>query len=475
MIWAVLQVGGRQLTSLLIFAILGVLLPPRDFGLIGMAMAWVTVIQGASDLGLGAALVQRREIGSAHFSTVFFLNVGVGVLLTLLGVALAWPSAWFFHEPALRPIASALSLTFLLAALSAAQTAVAQRELRFRQLAVRDIAASAIGGVVGIAMALSGAGAWSLVLQTLVTSAVAAALIWPLSHWRPRPSEFSMGLLRELWPYSSQLFTFNVFKAFVQNLDRILLGHLLGPVALGLYVFSFRLVVQPIATVAGAVGSYLFPFFSRQQDNRVRLRRGYGSALKGLAVLTCPVAVLAAVTSPSLVPMLWGAQWNAAVPLMQIMAVLAVCQAYASPVGQLFKSLDRPQWLLWWSIGITALVATLLVVGVRVDGLGGAVWGVTLAYVLGSLVIFRSAAHLLSFSLHDLWRTCGSALTAAIAMGAAAAALVQIAAGPGWAQAATLTIVPLAVYTMVLFAIDRRLYLSLAARVRDFVPSGDRP
>ena len=245
--------------------------------------------------------------------------------------------------------------------------------------------------------------------------------------------------------------------------------------ALGLYVFSFRLVVQPIATVAGAVGSYLFPFFSRQQDNRARLRRGYGSALKGLAVLTFPVAVLAAVVSVRLVPALWGERWSAAVPLMQIMAVLAVCQAYASPVGQLFKSLDRPHWLLWWSFGITALVALLLVVGVRVDGLRGAVWGVTVAYALGSLVIFRSAAHLLSFSLRDLWRTCGSALVAAMAMGVVAVALDRIAAGPGWWQAATLTLVPLAAYTAVLFALDRRLYLALAARVRGLVPSGDRP
>jgi O-antigen/teichoic acid export membrane protein len=474
-IWAILQVGGRQLTSLLIFAILGVLLPPRDFGLIGMAMAWLTVIQGASDLGLGAALVQRREIGSAHFSTVFFLNLGVGAALTVVGVLLAWPSAWFFHEPGLRPIASALSLTFLLASLSAAQTAVAQRELRFRQLAIRDITASAIGGGVGIAAALSGAGAWSLVLQTLVTGAAAAALIWPLSRWRPRVSECSTLLLRELWPYSSQLFAFNVFKAFVQNLDRILLGHLLGPVALGLYVFSFRFVVQPIATVAGAVGSYLFPFFSRQQDNRARLRRGYGSALKGLAVLTCPVAVLAAAASPTLVPALWGEQWRAAVPLMQIMAALAVCQAYASPVGQLFKSLDRPNWLLWWSIGITAVVAVLLVVGVRLAGLPGAVVGVTVAYLAGSVVIFRSAAHLLSFRLPDLWRTCGSAIVAALGMAAASVALARVAAGPGWWQAVTVTLVPLAVYALVLLAIDRRLYLTLAARVRAAGPSGDRP
>ena len=82
MIWAILQVGGRQLASLAVFAILGVLLAPRDFGLVGMAMAWLSIVQSFSDLGLGAALVQRREVGPAHFSTVFVLNVGVGIALT---------------------------------------------------------------------------------------------------------------------------------------------------------------------------------------------------------------------------------------------------------------------------------------------------------------------------------------------------------------------------------------------------------
>jgi PST family polysaccharide transporter len=470
-IWAVLQVGGRQLTSLLVFAILGLLLAPRDFGLVGMAMAWLTVIQGASDLGLGAALVQRREIGPAHFSTVFYLNVAVGIGLTVVGALLAWPSAWFFGEPGLRPIAAALSLGFLLASLSAAQTAVAQRELRFRQLALRDIAASVIGGSVGIGAALAGAGAWSLVLQALVTSAAAAALIWPLSRWRPCLDQFSIGLLRELWPYSSQLFAFNVFKALVQNLDRILLGYLLGPVALGLYVFAFRLVVQPVSTIAGAVGTYLFPFFSRQQDDPARLRSGYGSALKGLAVVTLPLAVLAIAAAPALVPALWGTRWSAAVPLMQVMGLLAVCQGYASPVGQLFKSLDRPHWLLWWSLGITALVAAFLAVGVRFDGLYGAVWGVTAAYLVGALVIFRSASYLLSFTLRDLIRTCGGAALAAAAMGAVAVAIGRVSAGPEWWAVATLTILPLATYMLALFVIDPPLFAALAERARRAVPS----
>jgi PST family polysaccharide transporter len=475
MIWAILQVGGRQLTSLSVFAILGVLLAPRDFGLVGMAMAWLSIVQSFSDLGLGAALIQRREIGQAHFSTVFLLNVGVGVLLTVIGIALSWPAAWFFHEPALQPVAMALSLNFVVTSVSAAQAAVAQRELRFRELAVRDIAGTLIGGAAGIALAASGWGVWSLIAQSLLTGLAAAVLIWPLSTWRPRLGEYSGALLREMWPYSSQLFLFNVFKSFVQNFDRLLLGHLLGSTAVGLYVFAYRLVVQPIATLVGAIGTYLFPYLSRLQADPEALRRAYGEAMRGLAAVALPVAILAGVGAPVLVPIVWGTRWADAIPLIQIMGLLAVFQAYVSPVGQLLKSLDRPRWLLWWSVGITVAVALLLWVGVRRAGVSGATWGITVAYALGSLVIMRMTAGLIRFGARDLWRTCGKPLVAAAAMVTAALVVNRVLGPPSWGKVATITLLPLAAYCAVLLRLDHSLLGGLAARLRTLKPSGARP
>ena len=466
MIWAILQVGGRQLASLLAFAVLGILLPPRDFGLVGMALAWLAIVQSLSDLGLGAALVQRREIGSAHFSTVFILNVAVGLLLAVTGVALSWPSAWLFDEPALQPVAAALSLNFLLASFSAAQTAVAQRELRFRELAVRDIAASLTGGVTGVVLALSGAGVWSLVAQSLTGTLVSAALIWPMSAWRPRLGEYSTALLREMWPYSRHLFVFSVFKSLAQNFDRILLGHLLGPAAVGLYVFSFRLVVQPVSTLVGAIGTYLFPFLSRLQADGDALRRAYGNAMSGLAAVTLPIAVLAGAGASALVPVLWGPKWAEAVPLMQIMALLAVIQAYVSPVGQLFKSLDRPRWLLWWSVGITAAVAVLLTVGVKLDGVRGAAWGITAAYALGTLVIVRATTVLIHFGMHELWRTCGKPVAAAAAMAGVVFLVDHLQAQPSWGKTAAITLVPLGAYCWVLFTLDQSLFATVATQLR---------
>ncbi|MEP7176713.1 MAG: lipopolysaccharide biosynthesis protein [Gemmatimonadales bacterium] len=472
--WAILQVGGRQLTSLLVFGVLGVLLAPRDFGLVGMAMAWLSIVQSFSDLGLGAALIQRREIGPAHFSTVFLLNVGVGAALTVLGVALSWPVASFFHEPALQPVAMALSLNFVIGSMSAAQSAVAQRELRFRELAARDIAASAIGGGFGIALAATGWGVWSLVAQSLITGLVAAILIWPLSAWRPKLGEYSTALLREMWPYSSQLFMFNVFKSFVQNLDRLLLGHLLGPVAVGLYVFAYRLVVQPIATLVGAVGTYLFPYLSRLQADPEGLRRAYGDAMRGLAAVALPLAILSVVGAPVFVPMIWGTRWLDAVTLIQVMGVLAIFQAYVSPVGQLLKSLDRPRWLLWWSVGITALVALLLWAGVQRGGVSGAVWGITIAYALGSVVIVRMTDALIRFGARDLWRISSKPLAAAVAMVATAYAVDRVLGAPSWAKAATIALLPLAAYCAVLLWLDHSLLGGLTARLRTLKPSGAR-
>jgi PST family polysaccharide transporter len=340
---------------------------------------------------------------------------------------------------------------------------------------MRDIAGSAIGGACGIALAAAGWGVWSLVAQSLVTGLAAAILIWPLSAWRPRLGEYSGALLREMWPYSSQLFMFNVFKSFVQNFDRLLLGHLLGPTAVGLYVFAYRLVVQPIATLVGAVGTYLFPYLSRLQADPEGLRRAYGDVMRGLAAVALPVAVLAAVGAPVLVPIVWGQRWADAVPLIQIMGVLAVFQAYVSPVGQLLKSLDRPRWLLWWSIGITVAVAVLLWAGIRAGGVSGAAWGITVAYALGSLVIMRMTAGLIRFGARDLWRTCGKPLVAAGAMVVAAYAVNRVLGQPTWGKVASIALLPLAAYCAVLLWLDHSLLGGLAARLRTLRPSGVRP
>ena len=125
------------------------------------------------------------------------------------------------------------------------------------------------------------------------------------------------------------------------------------------------------------------------------------------------------------------------------MGLLAIFQAYVSPVGQLLKSLDRPRWLLWWSVGITAAVAAFLWVGVRQGGVVGAVWGITGAYALGSLAILRMTDGLIRFGARDLWRIGRKPLLAAAVMAASAYTVNRVLGQPSWPKVATIILLPL--------------------------------
>ena len=140
----------------------------------------------------------------------------VGAALTILGIALSWPAAVYFKAPALQPVMAWLSVGFLLRAFGLTQAALAQRELKFRALAIRDLTANILGGVVGIGLALAGYGVWSLVIMTLVSALLETVLLWSLAHWRPRRFEISREATADLWPYSSRMLSFNLFKAFAQ-------------------------------------------------------------------------------------------------------------------------------------------------------------------------------------------------------------------------------------------------------------------
>ena len=259
MIWSVVQQIGGQVATLIVYFALAALLPPRDFGLVGMAGAWLAVLNTFCETGFGAALIQRDQVRGEHLSSTFAVNLAMGAVLTLLGIVLSYPAARFFSTPDLQPVMAVLSLAFLMRAFGLTQVALAQRELRFRALALRDVSANVLGGSAGLALALAGYGVWSLVGMTLVNGLVATVMVWRLGRWRPRLSEISRGAVAELWPYSSRILGFNLFKAFAQNVDRMIIGRLLGVHALGVYSFASRSVIYPVTTFVGALGAYLFP------------------------------------------------------------------------------------------------------------------------------------------------------------------------------------------------------------------------
>ncbi|HVJ99799.1 MAG TPA: lipopolysaccharide biosynthesis protein [Gemmatimonadales bacterium] len=376
MIWSVVQQIGGQVATLIVYFALAALLPPRDFGLVGMAGAWLAVLNTFCETGFGAALIQRDQVRGEHLSSTFAVNLAMGAALTLLGIVLSYPAARFFSTPDLQPVMAVLSLAFLMRAFGLTQVALAQRELRFRALALRDVSANVLGGSAGLALALAGYGVWSLVGMTLVNGLVATVMVWRLGRWRPRLSEISRGAVAELWPYSSRILGFNLFKAFAQNVDRMIIGRLLGVHALGVYSFASRSVIYPVTTFVGALGAYLFPRIARLQADAMRVKAIYRAVLIAVLNVILPLMASIVAVAPSVIPIL-GKQWNEAIPLIQILALAALAQAIISPVGQVMKGLGRPGWLVIWSVGQTLAVALAMIIGAA-----GGLRGASIAYVV---------------------------------------------------------------------------------------------
>ena len=172
--WSLAQQGGRQVAAYAVFIVLARLLTPHDFGLVALATAWIGLLGVFSEVGFGSALVQRAQITSAHLSSTFFLNTGIGLLITLLGMAASWPLSRVLGAPEVQPVMLALSLGFLINSLGLTHMALVYRELRFKELAIRDLIATLLGGAVGLAADGGDMASGASVAQTLATSATAS-------------------------------------------------------------------------------------------------------------------------------------------------------------------------------------------------------------------------------------------------------------------------------------------------------------
>lgn len=427
--WALLQQLGGHAVSLAMFLILAALLRPEDFGVVGMASVWVGLLTAFAEGGLGAALVQRETVRPEHVSTTFAINLAIGGLLSLVAIGLAYPAAWFYRTPAVAPVMAVLAAGFVLRGFGLTQAALAQRELNFRALAVRDLLANALGGGVGIALAVSGYGVWSLVAATLISAAASTVLLWRMVPWRPRWREVSRAAAAELWPYGSRILGFNLFKTFAQNTDRLVIGVLLGAHAVGLYTFAARLVIVPASVLAGAFGVYVFPRVARLQADAAAVRELYRRVTAVLAMMLIPTLVAAALLAPVLVPLL-GPEWRDAVPLVQVLTVAGLMQAIFPVAGQLMKGLARPGWLLVWSVGFAALTLLALVIG-ALWGVGGMAAAFSLAHLLGLPIIIHLTNRLVRVGVWDTLRPLLLPLLASLPLAAAILLVRQVATPAG--------------------------------------------
>lgn len=379
--WKVVSQVFRQLARVAVVVILARLLTPAEYGLAAMVLVFSTLVLIFADLALGAALVQRRELTEEDRSTVFWTSACMGVLFTLVGIAMSWPIAAFYGEPEVQPLFAALSISFLVTALGTTQSALLNREMRFRNLELRMMAGTVVGGTAGIVVAAAGGGPWAIIVQQLGIAAASTALLWVFSPWRPRFT-YSVASFRSLAGFSANVFGTRVLFYANRNLDNLLIGRFIGPAGLGAYAIAYNVMLMPLARVAQPIVEVLFPAMSRIQDDRPRMAGMWLRANRMIGAITIPAMTGLIVVAPEFVATLFGERWSEATPVIQILAWVGLLQSLQRLNSSVLQACDRTATLLRYSV-----VVLLASVVAFVVGLHWGIVGVAVGYAVSSTLV----------------------------------------------------------------------------------------
>jgi O-antigen/teichoic acid export membrane protein len=413
--WAyVSRVAQRCIALLLTFVLAGIL-GPKNFGVVAMATAYILFIEMFVAQGMAAAIVQRKNLAREHLDSVFWLVLAAAALLTAASIVVAPWWAAVNGLPELGAVISVLSISIPINAVTIVHTALRQREMDFRTLALLSGASSIIAGAVGVMMALLGCGVWSLVAQQLIRSALWSAALWEISLWRPR-LRFSFRHMRALLGVSGGMLVSRLGEYAASQSDAILMGIFFGPLAVGLYRMAERLMTTLLDMASRSLQAVSVPHFSSLQDDADALRKAVLSCIRLSASITIPaMAVIAAVSDPLMAVL--GEKWMPAAAVLKIVVIMGIGKAVTFFTDPLLLARNRP-WtiaLLAWTLGIVT-ATTLGTVGAMMNG--APVERQLIAIAIAHTTVFVLLYGIASFTLTR--RLCGASarqFAAAIAPG----------------------------------------------------------
>jgi O-antigen/teichoic acid export membrane protein len=380
--WSTLSQAVRQGAQLLTTVILARLLPPSDFGLLGMAMVVIGFIEIFKDLGTTAAIVHKKEISEVLLSSVFWVNVGFGLLAMIILFFAAPLGGLYYREPGVVAILRVLSLSFFISSLSILQQALLQRSLVFQSLAKVEITAVICGSVAGIGLAWCGAGVWSLVFQSLIIVSVTTIFLWFSSSWRPQWI-FHWNEVKSISNFSLNLVGFSIFNYFTRNADYLLIGRYLGTQNLGYYTLAYRILLFPVQNISAVMGRVMYPVLSIFQDDHQRFASAYLKMTAFIALISFPIMAGVSSLARPFILTVFGNDWLPVVPLIIILAPIGLIQSIGATVGLIYQAKGRTDWMFRWGVVSGTLVVLAFLVGLR-----WGILGIAMAYFIISLILF---------------------------------------------------------------------------------------
>ncbi len=354
-----IQLGSQVILARLLF--------PAEYGLIAMAYPVIAFLQVFNDIGLGQAVVQRPTLVQEQVSALFWVNIAISCLLTLVVALLAPLAAWVYGEPRLVLLTMVLGLIFPITAIGILPNALLARHMRFGQVAQNEVIAMLTGAIVTILCAWAGLSYWSLLVGQFANAIAGVILVWVVTSWRPGLPKFAASAWGDV-KFGANITLSNLATFATTSGDNMIVGLTAGKIPLGLYDRSYNLVVRPVGQMMTPLSRVALPLLSRLVGKPEEYRAAYLQMFRIATLLIVPAMLLCISNGSTLINVLLGPRWSGAAPVFSWLCVGGLTSGIYASTFWLFISQDRAQEL--------RMFATLAAVINVVSYLIGAFWGV---------------------------------------------------------------------------------------------------
>ncbi len=351
--------GAMEVAAVPTAMVLARLLTPHDFGVAAAAGFFVMVAQRMTNVGFNVAIVRLPSITPTHTSTVFIVNLLLGLTAWLV-LALASPAlAAFFRSPEAGAVIPVAALSFIIGAMGSVPQALLTRDLKFKHILAIESSTTWIAAVAAMGLAWFGFGYWSLVYSAILATTLSTTLKFAVARWRPH-ARLSLPALREMWSFAFGVHIKRSLESAAASLDNLVIGRTLGVTQLGIYDKAFTTMNRVLSLVTALGPTVSFSVLAKFQNDAERFRRAHRKVMLGTTLLAYPLyAALGAMAYP-LFLVLFGRQWSASVLPFQILCAAGTLKLLAMYLNSALDAQGR----VWGAAGLQAIYATLVAIGV---------------------------------------------------------------------------------------------------------------
>ena len=413
-LWMFMERIGAQMVTFIVSLILARILLPDDYGVVALAQIFIGLANVFVMQGLNASLIQRDDAGDLEFSTAFYANISLSILLyTLLFFVSPLVSA-YYGKTELTLLFRILALRLPLGALNSIQRAYVSRRLQFKRFFFATLGGTIISALVGIVMAMKGCGYWAIVGQYLTNSVVDTIVLWFTVKWRPKKL-FSFAVLKELVSFGWKVLAAAFFNEVYLELRSLIIGKKYSSEDLAFYNRGKQFPQLFYTNIASAITSVMFPVMSIKKSDNEGLKRNLSSAIQLYSYILFPILFGMATIAAPLVKLLLTDKWLPCVPFVQAYCISYAILPIQSIQEQLYKAKGKSGLVLGLfflekSVGIITIIITM-----RISVLAIAI-GMLITAFFSTITHSIPMKRLLGFSLLDLLKDLLPALLSSASM-----------------------------------------------------------